>query len=82
MKNKIKRFLKFNWLSKKFFIRLYLILFAFVIILRIIQNEVDNALIGIMLGQIVVLLGNLNFTKRGNKNYGYDLKNEIGLEKD
>ena len=63
MINKIKKYLsfffQFDWMSRNFFIRIYLCIFICILYLRIAQTNadpVDNNLVGIVVAQVVGLL--------------------------
>jgi hypothetical protein len=54
--NKIKNFLKFNWLSKKFFIRLFLLIIALGQI-KAIYRQIDYKFALGQMGFVSVLIG-------------------------
>ena len=53
----INKIVRCEWMSKVFFIRLYLILFWVIIVMRVVADKVDNALVGIVVAQVVALIG-------------------------
>ena len=69
--NTIRRFFRFNWLSKSFFIRIFLVLIAVVVVQKIIGVAYisDTFALGAM-GFIAGLIGLGNWEKRINNKGG------------
>jgi len=82
-----KSLISFKWMSKKFWLRLFLTLIAVIMIMKIlgVSYMSDTMTIGAM-GFISVIIGIYNFDKAKNKDYSQgtldllnDLKNKIGM---
>ena len=55
--DKILNFIKLKWVDRNLVIRYYLLLFYVIILVRVIQAEVDNQLVGIVVVHVCTLIG-------------------------
>jgi hypothetical protein len=67
--DKIFYFIKLKWVDKDLAIRFYLLLFYVIILVRVIQSEVDNQLVGIVVVHVCTLIGMKTVEKiKGGRN--------------